>query len=121
MSLIAEIGRSLANDRSDSDLLVVIEDDEGFSSCHAPPPQTPAGDRAWRLLVVDDDIEVHATTSFALAGLEILGRRLELLHAHSGAGALEILRTIHSFDPCLACAAHILAPDGRELSRVTVQ
>ncbi|MEI6558683.1 MAG: nickel-dependent hydrogenase large subunit [Rhodospirillaceae bacterium] len=34
---------------------------------------------------------------------------------------LEILRTIHSFDPCLACAAHILAPDGRELSRVTVR
>ena len=25
---------------------------------------------------------------------------------------LEILRTIHSFDPCLACAVHLLDPDG---------
>lgn len=31
---------------------------------------------------------------------------------------LEVLRTVHSFDPCLACAIHTLAPGGRELSRV---
>ncbi len=34
---------------------------------------------------------------------------------------LEILRTIHSFDPCLACASHIISHDGRELTRVTVR
>jgi len=34
---------------------------------------------------------------------------------------LEILRTIHSFDPCLACAVHVLDPDGEELIRVRVQ
>jgi hydrogenase large subunit len=34
---------------------------------------------------------------------------------------LEILRTIHSFDPCLACSTHVLSPDGSELSRVTVR
>jgi hydrogenase large subunit len=34
---------------------------------------------------------------------------------------LEILRTIHSFDPCLACATHVIAPDGTERSRVTVR
>ena len=33
---------------------------------------------------------------------------------------LEILRTIHSFDPCLACAAHVLTPEGEELTRVEV-
>jgi hydrogenase large subunit len=33
---------------------------------------------------------------------------------------LEILRTIHSFDPCMACAVHILEPDGREVVRVKV-
>ncbi len=33
---------------------------------------------------------------------------------------VEILRTIHSFDPCLACASHVMAPDGRELARVKV-
>ncbi len=33
---------------------------------------------------------------------------------------LEILRTIHSFDPCLACASHIMSADGRELATVKV-
>lgn len=34
---------------------------------------------------------------------------------------LEILRTIHSFDPCLACSTHVMGEDGRELSTVTVR
>ena len=34
---------------------------------------------------------------------------------------VEILRTIHSFDPCLACASHVLGPDGRKLSEVVVR
>lgn len=33
---------------------------------------------------------------------------------------LEVLRTIHSFDPCIGCAVHILDPDGEPLSRVEV-
>jgi Ni,Fe-hydrogenase I large subunit len=31
---------------------------------------------------------------------------------------VEVLRTVHSFDPCIACAIHTLDLDGRELSRV---
>ncbi|MBC8208180.1 MAG: nickel-dependent hydrogenase large subunit [Desulfobulbaceae bacterium] len=31
---------------------------------------------------------------------------------------LEVLRTIHSFDPCIACAVHLLDPEGRETIRV---
>ncbi len=31
---------------------------------------------------------------------------------------LEVLRTIHSFDPCLACAIHTLDVEGREVSKV---
>jgi hydrogenase large subunit len=34
---------------------------------------------------------------------------------------LEILRTIHSFDPCLACATHVYDASGRELTQVTVR
>ncbi|MBO5659027.1 MAG: nickel-dependent hydrogenase large subunit [Duodenibacillus sp.] len=34
---------------------------------------------------------------------------------------LEIIRTIHSFDPCLACATHVLDPEGEELCRVQVR
>jgi hydrogenase large subunit len=33
---------------------------------------------------------------------------------------LEILRTVHSFDPCMACAVHILDADQREVTRVDV-
>ena len=32
---------------------------------------------------------------------------------------LEILRTIHSFDPCVACAVHVYDPQGRRLHRVS--
>jgi len=31
---------------------------------------------------------------------------------------LEILRTVHSFDPCMACAIHVLDPKGNELIKV---
>ncbi len=33
---------------------------------------------------------------------------------------LEIIRTIHSFDPCLACAVHVYDPEGKHLHQVTV-
>ena len=33
---------------------------------------------------------------------------------------LEVLRTIHSFDPCLACAIHTLDPEGNEKATVKV-
>lgn len=31
---------------------------------------------------------------------------------------LEVLRTIHSFDPCIACAVHMLDPEGKEVVNV---
>jgi len=34
---------------------------------------------------------------------------------------LEIIRTIHSFDPCLACAIHVYDPDGKMVHQVQVQ
>jgi Ni,Fe-hydrogenase I large subunit len=34
---------------------------------------------------------------------------------------LEILRTLHSFDPCMACAAHVYDADGRDIVEVRVQ
>jgi hydrogenase large subunit len=34
---------------------------------------------------------------------------------------LEILRTLHSFDPCLACSTHVIGDDGGELVRVQVR
>jgi len=34
---------------------------------------------------------------------------------------LEILRTIHSFDPCLACASHVMSPEGKEIVSVKIR
>jgi Ni,Fe-hydrogenase I large subunit len=31
---------------------------------------------------------------------------------------IEILRTIHSFDPCMACAVHVVDAQGREVTRI---
>ncbi|PMP64070.1 MAG: hydrogenase 2 large subunit, partial [Caldimicrobium thiodismutans] len=33
---------------------------------------------------------------------------------------LEVLRTIHSFDPCLACAVHLYDKEKKEITRVKV-
>jgi Ni,Fe-hydrogenase I large subunit len=33
---------------------------------------------------------------------------------------IEILRTVHSFDPCMACGVHVVDARRRELARVRV-
>jgi Ni,Fe-hydrogenase I large subunit len=33
---------------------------------------------------------------------------------------LEILRTIHSFDPCMACAVHIINPETKEIRKFKI-
>ncbi len=34
---------------------------------------------------------------------------------------LEVLRTIHSFDPCMACGVHVMDATGKEITQVTVK
>jgi hydrogenase large subunit len=46
---------------------------------------------------------------------------LEGIHLADPKQPLEILRTVHSFDPCLACAVHLIDPNGDELLQVRVQ
>ena len=53
---------------------------------------------AWRILIVDDDADVHSTTTFALAGLEVQDRPLEFLHAYSASEA----RTLLAREPDIA-------------------
>ena len=35
---------------------------------------------------------------------------------HDAAQPLQILRTIHGFDPCIACAVHVAGPGGARLT-----
>ncbi len=40
---------------------------------------------------------------------------------HDAKQPIEILRTIHSFDPCIACAVHVTDAEGEELVKVKVR
>ncbi|WP_316185967.1 MULTISPECIES: nickel-dependent hydrogenase large subunit [unclassified Bradyrhizobium] len=40
---------------------------------------------------------------------------------HDPRQPLEIQRTIHSFDPCIACAVHVIDPEGEELIQLRVR
>jgi len=51
----------------------------------------------WRILVVDDDADVHVATRIALDGLSILGRPLLLAHASSAREARELLAIDRDF------------------------
>jgi signal transduction histidine kinase/CheY-like chemotaxis protein len=61
----------------DSNLVELFDDDPSTGGAVAPTAAP------WKVLIVDDDAEVHAATRFALAGAEILGRPLELISAHA--------------------------------------
>ena len=39
---------------------------------------------------------------------------------HNTEQPIEILRTVHSFDPCIACAVHLADPEGRELTSIKI-
>lgn len=56
--------------------------------------ETPAPQAAspWRVMIVDDDPEVHAVTRLALSDFSFEGRGLQVLGAHSAAEARELWR-----------------------------
>ncbi len=65
-------------EREDADDVLELLDDG---------PMSEPARQVWRLLVVDDDEDVHDATRFALQGVTVLGRPLQLLHARSAAEA----------------------------------
>lgn len=67
---------------SDDDRLMLIEDQE-----QGPEPEHAC----WRVLLVDDDEDVHRSTEFALQDLVICGRPLQLLNAYSAEEAERLL------------------------------
>jgi diguanylate cyclase (GGDEF)-like protein len=51
----------------------------------------PEAKPVWRILIIDDDADVHSATTFALNNLEMQHRPLEFLHAFSAEEARKIL------------------------------
>ena len=68
------------------DLMVFI--DEPASEVSQPEPIEK---NVWRILITDDEQDVHSATTFALRNTKILGRKLEFLHASSAKETVEIL------------------------------
>ncbi|MEJ7806526.1 MAG: DUF3369 domain-containing protein, partial [Telluria sp.] len=64
------------------------EDDEAEGGA----AQAAIDQRLWRVLIVDDDVDVHAVTRLALRNVSFKGRELELFSAYSGAEGFQILR-----------------------------
>ncbi|OKY27263.1 EAL domain-containing protein [Thalassotalea sp. PP2-459] len=50
-----------------------------------------AGIDTWKVLIVDDDPEIHSVTQLALSDLIVLGKRLEYIHAYSGRDACHLI------------------------------
>lgn len=73
---------------SDKDLLssnLVFTDDSAAVSAGAESPP-------WKILVVDDEEEVHRVTLLALSNMTIHGRSLKMIDAYSGRESVEIMR-----------------------------
>ncbi len=79
---------SNASHASDDGDLILHDDDPHDGLAPAAPETAP-----WRILIVDDDVDVHVVTKFALSNTNFQGRRLSFLHAYSGKEAMAILRS----------------------------
>jgi diguanylate cyclase (GGDEF)-like protein len=71
---------------------MTVDPDELVFMAESPDTAAPAArSAAWRVLIVDDDADVHSTTTFALGTLEVHGRPLEFVHAYSAEQARALL------------------------------
>lgn len=71
-------------DRIGDEVIFIAEEDKGASG------KRP-GRSSWRVMIIDDDPDVHSATTFALGSLEIHGRPLSFVHAYSASQARDIL------------------------------
>lgn len=67
----------------------------GWSAFHGAPVRAPDNSPRWRVLVVDNDPDVHAATCAALDGQLLFERPLVFMHAYSGDEARALLLREH--------------------------
>ncbi len=68
-----------------------IKNNDALQLARDEPVASPRRNRPWKLLVVDDEEEVHAVTRLAMTGFEFASRPLEIISAYSGAEANRIM------------------------------
>ena len=67
-------------------------DDLVFLDEQPAAPASTSARSVWRVMIIDDDEDVHSTTTFALGNLEMQHRPLEFVHAYSAGQARELLK-----------------------------
>ena len=71
-----------------------VPDDDRLYFADEEPSEPKSAAEPWKVLIVDDEEEVHAVTRLALRAFSFEGRALHLMSAHSAAEARE-LATAH--------------------------
>ncbi|GHV06198.1 phosphodiesterase [Campylobacterota bacterium] len=66
-------------------------DDEILFAEEEPTPKPLINRKPWKIMIVDDEPEIHTITRLALAGFEFDGRELEFISAYSGKEACELI------------------------------
>ncbi|WP_196157125.1 DUF3369 domain-containing protein [Reinekea sp. G2M2-21] len=66
-----------------------------------PTEQAPTAVRPWKILIVDDDEEVHSITKLALRNFTFDDRPLTFLHAYSGKEGIDTLQQNPDVAVCL--------------------
>ncbi|MCP4131383.1 MAG: SpoIIE family protein phosphatase [bacterium] len=56
------------------------------------PPKTEVRTGTWKLLIVDDDKDIHSITKMVLSDFTFEGKGIEFVSAYSGAEALEMMK-----------------------------
>ncbi|MBF0540886.1 MAG: PAS domain S-box protein [Nitrospirae bacterium] len=69
-----------------NDFLFAEEEEEKLTSAKN------AKDNKWKILIVDDEEEVHKVTALALKGFSYDGKKLELISKYSGKDAMEAIK-----------------------------
>jgi len=92
----------------DGDELLLLDD--------TPDADEASNIKPWRILVADDEPEVHSVTKLALSGFRFDDRPLELLHAYSGLEARQVLKDEH--DIALALLDVVMETDDAGLQVV---
>lgn len=76
----------LFSNDGEEDLLLFENEDEQKSD------EILSEEKPWKLMIVDDDKEVHNVTHMVLAGYQYMDKGIEFINAYSGAEAKELIK-----------------------------
>jgi DNA-binding MarR family transcriptional regulator/DNA-binding response OmpR family regulator len=79
-----------SSDALQDDELILVQDDEVLPS--APPSASSSSNQRWKILIVDDDVEVHEVTQLSLSDVTFEHKSLTFLSAYSAQEARQLIQ-----------------------------